>query len=394
MGNADKIFLSGFPIRKLTFVFFVLTIIMAFLYRQKVSKEIVTVFGLFSFFFLLFSAIIPYLMGVDIIDSFSETFPYLIPLLSLCIIRNFTNTQYSKLEAFIKNVLIIFAFIHIVTAVMYLINPTIAKFLYSFVTYFFNDSSNLLNEADMENSVIIPRVQLGMSVILLLGFYYALIDCLKTMTISRVLLVLYFSVAVLVTQSRALIGLLFILLPLFYLYKFILLTFRTYLTRILLIQCTLFLPSFFTIFILYFDPIEYLELSRNVGENLRLIQLDSFVTSFNENILFGYGLGNHSGVIRSVHTPWIYELNTISVLFKIGIVGFLFLFTLILYFLFILITKKKQNEDISLYALTLSILFIFIFASNTNPYLNNFVGGFFLMMIFSKIGFIEKRGGG
>ena len=218
-GNIDKIFLNGFPIRKLAFVIFLISLAFVFFYRRKINKELLVVFGLFSFFFVLFSIIVPYLKGVSLNDSITETFPFLLPLLSLLIIRNFTFLQYYRLEIFVKRVLIVFAFIHIVTAFMYLIDKNIAAYIYALVKYFFNDSSSFSSEGNMENSIIIPRVQLGMSIVLLLGLYYALIDFLNKINIKTIMLVIYFSVAVLVTQSRAIIGLSLMLIPLFYFFK-------------------------------------------------------------------------------------------------------------------------------------------------------------------------------
>jgi hypothetical protein len=69
---------------------------------------------------------------------------------------------------------------------------------------------------------------------------------------------------------------------------------------------------------------------KSAGDNARQIEFQSLMDGWRENPIFGAGLGAvANGPVRSIETPWAYELSYVALLFNIGIVGVLIYGTVI-----------------------------------------------------------------
>jgi hypothetical protein len=96
-------------------------------------------------------------------------------------------------------------------------------------------------------------------------------------------------------------------------------------------------------------------------ENPRFSQALSLFELFNKAIFLGNGFGAHAEMVRNEAAPYSYELVFLSLLTKIGLVGFIPLISYLSY-IFIMHLNKENNLKIFM---IISLLFI----TSTNPYL-------------------------
>ena len=103
---------------------------------------------------------------------------------------------------------------------------------------------------------------------------------------------------------------------------------------------------------------------------------------------FGAGLGAVAeGSIRSEEMPWAYELYFLSVLFQIGIAGFLAYAFGIGWILFYSVKIIRHDPTLRLYLIpVLAGMISFLVASNTNPYLAKFD---YLWIVFLPVAIIN-----
>lgn len=96
-------------------------------------------------------------------------------------------------------------------------------------------------------------------------------------------------------------------------------------------------------------------------------QITALISEFSERPIFGNGFGFFSyDFIRNVNAPFSYEFVYLSLLTKVGVLGFIFVSLLILaLFLSVGLTKKR-----------LILLFSFFSITSTNPYLWTLLGIF------------------
>lgn len=104
----------------------------------------------------------------------------------------------------------------------------------------------------------------------------------------------------------------------------------------------------------------------------RYFQLKSLFDMWQQNILFGHGLGAHTDLIRNIQKPSSYELFYLSLLNQIGLIGLL---ALTIYFKKFVLFKTK---DLFIKSIQYGIISVLI-SSITNPYFDRFD---FLFLIF------------
>lgn len=384
LGNLDKILLGQVFITKLSFFILVFLLLLS-IAQGKVSVKHVSVF-LFFFVGILFIFIIAVHRDIEFSNTLKEIFPYAVPMVSLFIINGFDSRWFELVQTKIMKVILFFAIIHIVVSVVSNFNITIYSLAYSF----YNDWSNEGFIGDHENSFVTLRVQFGYSMVLIFGVLLSIDNAQDNKTWPAKLYVLIFLISILSTQSRAfIIGV--ALSPFLYFFiKKLISNFNNHSCRIIGVLLSLLLPSLIIFLVITAGSLDGLGLSRPVGENERVIQLESFLVGLDTHPLLGIGLGGNFDIIRSEATPWIYELNILSVIFKIGVVGLFLLISFLILFLNSIVNFGKVF-NVNKYSLYLTFLFVIVFVSNSNPYLANFCGTGVLMYIFTKIGFLERE---
>jgi hypothetical protein len=104
------------------------------------------------------------------------------------------------------------------------------------------------------------------------------------------------------------------------------------------------------------------------------------INRFVDHPLLGVGLGvPHPDIIRSVTSPWSYELSYHSLLYQTGIIGILLYLIIMFFFPLYVLTFNKRNRAVkyNFYSFLSSIAvgFLFtLFADSTNPYFTRFDG--------------------
>jgi len=117
-------------------------------------------------------------------------------------------------------------------------------------------------------------------------------------------------------------------------------------------------------------------------ENPRIAQTLSLFDAWKEKPLFGFGSGAvHWGYIRSVTSPWSYEVSFVRFLYNWGIIGCM-LYAIGLYYIYtISIRAYKAKSELGVYALAATFGSVaFLTGCWTNPYLTRF-DSFFVIFI-------------
>ncbi|WP_282111044.1 hypothetical protein [Shewanella algicola] len=377
LGNFDKIFLPGYELKKVFFIILIFSFMIKFLYR-KIALRSVLLFTVFSVYALSLACFSLFYSG-NIGSFITEVSPYFIPIIFLFLIDFLSKEELVKINEFILLLLLLFSAIHLLYPVLFILGDAFSIPYYAFIKYFYDSAKHLDSLAYSEYYLFFPRLQVGSSILLLLGLFYVEINKNEYTKLKYVLLTLYFIASVLVTQSRILIVsvvLFYLLLPC---YRSLFRSFTSKFSRTIMFGFTLFTPLILTFIAIFFDITNILGLSKgDLGDSERYIQLLSFIESLNQNVLFGTGLGSSSIYVRSIESPWLYELSLLSFIYKLGLIGFL-VFVVLALLMFFLKYKTNKEDD---YVVSLSFIFVFVLSSNTNPYLSNFAGGFILCMVY------------
>lgn len=391
LGNADKLFFGGIPFRKITFIFFISSIIFYLLYKRiKLGVLICTIF--FIIFGFFFAGLVPIVRGLSIADAISQILPYTIPFLAM-FITSFINDKTNKTcNDFFSKVIFFVGVMHCVASFSYFLSEEIGNSIYVILSIYLNDVETTDDMVpDFAGSFLVTRIQFGISVFLVLYFYFKIKDFIFLKSrLNKVKLFVSF-IFILITQSRALIFSVILIPVLYYLYIALQPLFKTLVSRAVLFVMTLFTPTVLTYLIVIFDPLKTIGLTREYGEDLRFLQQESLLNGLSDNIFWGISMGAHADIVRNVNTPWIYELSIIAFIAQIGFLGLTFIFLMLFLFAYYLSTAKSNycTKFVVNYkenALALSAIFSFVLASNTNPYLNNFIGGFILLVFFIEYG--------
>lgn len=387
LGNVDLLVFNGFPIRKVTFVIFTLTLLTLNL-NQKIDYRIIISFFIFIFFGLFFGLTVPMVNDVNVSSSVSNILPFSIPMLSCLIVTATCAHDNNLLQKKISLIIFFVGLLHFFCTFIFFFNAEIGNKIYVACYIFFNDI-NLSDSMtpDFENSFLTPRIQYGISVFLILYVYLKIKAVIVHGGKVNKILFIVSIFFVLTTQSRAMIFSSFLMLFLYFSYYILLSRIRCKALMVAFFVNNLILPSVIVFLIVYIEPFTYLGITRSSGEELRPLQLAALLDGFVNNFFFGIYVGGHVDLIRSVASPWIYELSVIAFFTQIGIFGCVFLLLALFLFGYSIIPRSitlplKCNVNYKLNALASSAIFTFLLACNTNPYLNNFIGGFILMIFF------------
>jgi len=140
------------------------------------------------------------------------------------------------------------------------------------------------------------------------------------------------------------------------------------------------LPIFLFVFLFIYFKFDVTALQERLfaltdasSQNERITQFYALLEGVYERPFLGHGLGSVSSVIRSVESPWSYELFYMKVLFDGGIVGFTLLFSLVFYYFNSAYKnlRKFNHAKTEAYIILFGIL-MFSAASATNPYFSGF----------------------
>lgn len=390
-GNSDKLFFSGIPIRKISFFIFFSTIFFIMLSRKIKLGVLICTLG-FIFYGFFFAGLVPVVRDGSIANSISQVLPYTIPFLALFIASFIDDKTNDVCNDFFSTMIFFVGVVHCIASLSYFFNDKIGNAIYFILSVYLNDVASTDDMTpDFSGSILITRIQFGISVFLILYFYFKIKNYIFLKTRFNKIKLFVSFLFILITQSRALIFSALLIPVMFYFYLVLQPLLKNSFLRAVSFVLNLFIPTLLTYLIVQFDPLKLMGLTREYGEELRLLQQNSLLDGLSDNIFFGISIGSPANIIRSVDTPWIYELSIIAFISQIGVLGLAFLFLLLFSFAYYLSTaKKSENAKIEVNhkknALALSAIFSFVLASNTNPYLNNFIGGFILLVFFIEYG--------
>lgn len=391
LGNADKLFFGGIPFRKIAFLVFFSSVLFFILHKKiKLGVLICTIF--FIIFGFFFAGLVPMVRGLSIADAIAQVLPYTIPFLAI-FITSFVDDKISKTcNSFFSKMIFFVGIMHCVASFSYFFSDEIGNSIYVILSIYLNDVETTDDMVpDFSGSILVTRIQFGISVFLVLYFYFKIKNLiLFNSRLNKIKLFVSF-IFILITQSRALIFSVILIPALYYLYIALQPVFKNLYSRAVLFVMTLFTPTVLTYLIVRFDPLKTIGLTREYGEDLRFLQQESLLNGLSDNVFFGISMGAPADIVRSVNMPWIYELSIIAFIAQIGFLGLALLFLMLCFFAYYLSTAKSNyyTKFVINYkenALALSAIFSFVLASNTNPYLNNFIGGFILLVFFIEYG--------
>lgn len=121
---------------------------------------------------------------------------------------------------------------------------------------------------------------------------------------------------------------------------------------------------------------------------IRNLQFNVLLEEWSKQPLFGHGLGaTTNALVRNFEFPWAFELQYMSYLFNIGLVGFIIFASSFIW----IITKsiifmKKETDSVYFILPSMVGMISFLIANATNPYLSKFD---FMWTIFLPISIIN-----
>ncbi|MCK7634358.1 MULTISPECIES: hypothetical protein [unclassified Shewanella] len=379
VGNLFDIYVNGFPIRQLTFLFLVISIFCKIIKSPKLdclssllAMFVVAVLG------MLYSLV----LGTHPTDYLGELMPYIFPVLSYSVYRYISKRDLNSVFSVSSYFLFLFSLVHVIYLVLYFLNSGASDVYYSMVKFYFDSAKDLEALPDLRSYYFVPRLQVGMSILIFFSLYLKIdMDILKYSRVRFSLSFVVIILALLIMQSRAIFFSVFAFFILAKLFEYLYCNVRNKpLLASILIFLSLIIPQVLTAIVISFDFVTYFGLTRdNIGDSERLTQIKSFAEALNYNPIFGTGLGSPSSYLRSPDSPWLYELGILSLVYKLGFFGITSLLFFLLFFSFF-VKPINSNFDFKRSAYNVSFLFCFLFASNTNPYLQNFAGGLILML--------------
>ena len=128
------------------------------------------------------------------------------------------------------------------------------------------------------------------------------------------------------------------------------------------------------------------DLEGNVAVNQRYAQFISLFNSWSERPLFGYGSGAVSYPIRSIVSPWAYELTYSQMLFNFGLIGMFIYTASFSYIIYCIISIYKISPNDNIYYLCIMNGSLgFFLGCSTNPILFSFEGIFIFFLLLAII---------
>lgn len=157
LGNIDKILLSGFPIRKVTFVCFFIITVGTYLIRQKFRYQEIYFIISSGIIFVVFGLSVPIHKGLNLNHSIYEMIPYFIPICSVFLISTINKYEFERYEQAVLRIVFLFSLIHVAFAITAILDSNISKLFYSVARYFYDRAEGFDSLPDMNNSYFIPR---------------------------------------------------------------------------------------------------------------------------------------------------------------------------------------------------------------------------------------------
>ena len=110
------------------------------------------------------------------------------------------------------------------------------------------------------------------------------------------------------------------------------------------------------------------------GDQARRVEFQSLMDGWSDNPIFGAGLGAVAeGPIRSIETPWAYELSYVALLFDIGVVGVLIYAVVIGNIIRRAALVARAKPELRPWTIPVLVgMASFLIANVTNPYLLKF----------------------
>ena len=231
------------------------------------------------------------------------------------------------------------------------------------------------------------RIFWGSSIFLLLGLYLSVRNTGSRSRLIRIVFFVIMAYAINLSRTRAML----ISIPLFligwYVFSHLFRQFRQ--TWVLYAAIGAMLLAITLPVTLMADPsfLEWVGLGRLGSDQIRYEQADALIGAFLHRPWMGSGLGSHVELIRSLDSPWSYELSILALWSKIGWLG-----AICLLGVFVLMGLcawpaeiQSSNHQRQALARLLALLVCVIFCSNTNPYLFSLLGWALLLFIFLEV---------
>lgn len=126
----------------------------------------------------------------------------------------------------------------------------------------------------------------------------------------------------------------------------------------------------------------------NVSAYRRGEQFSALMEEWKSSPVFGLGLGNGATGAPGDVDPWAYELQYVSLLFQVGVIGFI-IYSIAVFWLFSQLFKfSRLDKDYSILMIPSAVALAgFLIANATNPYLSKFD---YLWVLFMPIGLVNS----
>lgn len=133
------------------------------------------------------------------------------------------------------------------------------------------------------------------------------------------------------------------------------------------------------------------------GDAVRRIQFASLMAGWRDNPVFGAGLGAVAhGPIRSITTPWAYELTYVVLLFTMGVVGVMIYVVAVGNIIRRTASVARANVELRRWTIPVMVGMIsFLIANATNPYLLRFDSFWvlFLPVTLLNVNAVDRKAG-
>jgi hypothetical protein len=237
------------------------------------------------------------------------------------------------------------------------------------------------------------RIYFGSSFLLLLGLYFSVARIFSKPTgkpyFEYVLALLIFG-ALWATNTRSLmLGAGAFIVAYLLCLRFFTKVEQSYWSILLLLVLPLLL-SFLLVPTVDPSTVQALDLGRGMNDDVRAIQFDSLFEAFKNSPFLGIGFGSNAPFIRSEDTPYAYELSTVGLFMKIGIVGLLLacgLWAAVFNSFRLPGSFGAARKIAALYAL----YFAFVCSCFYNPYIFGYFGTFFLLFMLYEFSYVMRN---
>lgn len=385
MGSGAWAEVTGLPLRWAAFAVLCFVAVQRIaIKKNKELKDRLVVSSMLLSFAFIWIIIIPALGNINFLSSLKDGM-FFIGLVFIFIIAEYSNAKFDaiKIEKFFIFIVLVLTLIHIALGSLQffgLVEGEVLAYVARLVLEpNYNENTQVYVGYMLENTF---RVFWISSMFIFVGIALSIKNFNKALCWKNTGFIALLVLALFFTKTRSLIIASLIFPILFYLTKLVL-NKKTKFHKTHLAVIVLFLMPFAVFMLNSAAVIDFLGLSRDLSDSIRIEQQSYLMDAFFKNPILGSGFGSSASEIRSETSPWSYELNMVALLMKIGILGVLFLYVIIYrIFTFYACYSNKTNLAHS-YALLLSIIFI----GSTNPMLFNLAG---LLVIFIIILPLER----